>query len=336
MSMWDTFTTIRSGMSVGSASMPTSRVDWSSTPPSFTPGASSAPSSSIVTSAWIFSSRRTSRKSTWTHLVADRVVLAVLEDRRHGLLAADLHVEQGGAVHEQVAQLARADLQRDGVGVAGAVEHGGHEAGAPQPPGLAGPALGALFDCEGWTVAVCHAVGECRESMAMTEGERWTREQLELLLSRRFSPPAVAHFLAESQRRANAVRAERPELARQELRWALAGAGACLALPPRRRMLAWWALTCLMLDWHLGMLETEDGRPRPLGAADALTLARAGLAPAVLETPARSCRAAASPPTRSTASRPARSASPPGPGATSRGSPISASPPPCSRTIAWS
>jgi phosphatidylglycerophosphate synthase len=119
----------------------------------------------------------------------------------------------------------------------------------------------------------------------MTDGERWTREQLELLLSRRFSPSAVGRFLAASQRRANAVRAARPELARQEMRWALAGAGACLALPPRRQMLAWWALTCLMLDWHLGMLETEDGRPRPLGAADALTLARAWLVPAVLNDP---------------------------------------------------
>jgi len=121
--------------------------------------------------------------------------------------------------------------------------------------------------------------------MAITEGERWTREQLELLLSARFAPSAVAHFLADSQRRANAVRAARPELAGQELRWALAGGAACLALPPRRRMLAWWALACLMLDWHLGMLETEDGRPRPLGAADALTLARAWLVPAVLDNP---------------------------------------------------
>ena len=41
-------------------------------------------------------------------LVAHRVVLAVLEDRGDGLLAADLHVEQGRAVHQQVAQLARA------------------------------------------------------------------------------------------------------------------------------------------------------------------------------------------------------------------------------------
>ena len=64
MSMADTSTTIRSGMSVGSASMLISRVARSSTPPSLTPGASSMPSSSRATVAWIFSLRLTSRKST--------------------------------------------------------------------------------------------------------------------------------------------------------------------------------------------------------------------------------------------------------------------------------
>lgn len=127
--------------------------------------------------------------------------------------------------------------------------------------------------------------------MALTEGEQWTREQLELLLRRRFSPPAVAHFLAESQRRASDVRRRRPELARQELRWGLAGAiawatlAACGRRPFRARGLAWWGLACVMLDWHLGMLETDDGRPRPLGPADALTLARVWLAPAMLDEP---------------------------------------------------
>ncbi len=130
--------------------------------------------------------------------------------------------------------------------------------------------------------------------MPITEGEQWTREQLELLLGARFSPPAVARFLANSQRRANDVRRRRPELGRQGVRWGIAGAGAWSALavagpgPFRRRAgagLAWWALTCLMLDWHLGMLETEEGDPRPLGAADALTLTRVWLAPAVLEEP---------------------------------------------------
>ena len=40
-----------------------------------------------------------------------------------------------------------------------------------------------------------------------------------------------------------------------------------------------------MLDWHLGMVETLDGRPRELGAADALTLARAWLVPLAWERP---------------------------------------------------
>ena len=40
-----------------------------------------------------------------------------------------------------------------------------------------------------------------------------------------------------------------------------------------------------MLDWHLGMFETEEGRPRNLGPADALTLARAWLVPVALDAP---------------------------------------------------
>jgi len=49
---------------------------------------------------------------------------------------------------------------------------------------------------------------------------------------------------------------------------------------------AWWSLTWLMLDWHIGMLETQDGRARNLGPADACTLARVWLVPAVGDTPA--------------------------------------------------
>ena len=72
-----------------------------------------------------------------------------------------------------------------------------------------------------------------------------------------------------------------------------AGAWAALALagrePFRRRagaFAAWWALTWLMLDWHIGMVETEDGRERNLGAADACTLVRVWLVPAAADTPA--------------------------------------------------
>jgi hypothetical protein len=43
--------------------------------------------------------------------------------------------------------------------------------------------------------------------------------------------------------------------------------------------LAWWAACAAMLDWHLGMVEEEDGRPASLAAADACTLARAWLVP---------------------------------------------------------
>jgi hypothetical protein len=60
----DTSTWIASGMSVGSASMFSSRVICSSTPPSFTPGASSVPRNSTPTTAEIACLRSTRRKST--------------------------------------------------------------------------------------------------------------------------------------------------------------------------------------------------------------------------------------------------------------------------------
>ncbi|MEA2138484.1 MAG: hypothetical protein QOG56_1634 [Solirubrobacteraceae bacterium] len=78
-------------------------------------------------------------------------------------------------------------------------------------------------------------------------------------------------------------------------RWIGFGAGvwAALALarrePFRRRagaFAAWWALTWLMLDWHIGMLETADGRARDLGPADACTLVRVWLVPAAADAPA--------------------------------------------------
>lgn len=131
--------------------------------------------------------------------------------------------------------------------------------------------------------------------MARTEGERWAREELAALLAARFTPIAIGRFLLASQRRAGDVRARRPELGRQSRRWSAGGAALWAVLaaagvePFRERLragLAWWSLAAVMLDWHLGMVETEDGRPRPLGPADALTLARVWLAPVVLERPA--------------------------------------------------
>jgi phosphatidylglycerophosphate synthase len=140
-------------------------------------------------------------------------------------------------------------------------------------------------------------------STTTTGGERWTSEQLDALRAAGFSPTAVARFLGASRSRAAEVRAARPELTRQARTWtalgALAWAAPALAgaEPFRRRVrsgLAWWALTGLMLDWHLGMVETEDGRSRPLGPADACTLARAWLVPVAADSPtALVCGAAA-------------------------------------------
>jgi phosphatidylglycerophosphate synthase len=129
---------------------------------------------------------------------------------------------------------------------------------------------------------------------ALTEGERWAREELERLLAARFTPGAIARFLRASARRSAEVREQRPELARQSRRWMAAGAVAYLAVPGSRRSgLTWWAVTALMLDWHLGMFETADGQPRPLGPADALTLSRAWLVPLAARRPTPALCAAA-------------------------------------------
>lgn len=126
----------------------------------------------------------------------------------------------------------------------------------------------------------------------MTPGEEWIRVELGYLRARRYAPVAIAGFLAASQRRAAEVRRERPHLARRARTWEAGGAAAWIALacagrePYRRRLvegLCWWAVTSLMLEWHLGMVEGEDGTPRNLGPADALTLARAWLAPVIAD-----------------------------------------------------
>jgi hypothetical protein len=116
----------------------------------------------------------------------------------------------------------------------------------------------------------------------VTEGERWAREALAELASSRWRPAAVARFLVASQRRANLRRRERPDLARQARRWLLAGGLAYAPVRPPGAV-PWWTSVALMLDWHLGMVESEDGEPRPLGPADACTLLRAWLVPVVAQ-----------------------------------------------------
>lgn len=123
----------------------------------------------------------------------------------------------------------------------------------------------------------------------LTAGERWTRAELVRLRTAGWTPAAVSGFLVASTRRARDVRSERPQLARQARRWSVVGAVPWLLVPALRRRapagLASWGATALMLDWHLGMIETPDGRPRSLGPADAMTLVRAWLVPVAAHRP---------------------------------------------------
>jgi len=132
------------------------------------------------------------------------------------------------------------------------------------------------------------------ERLAPTDGELWAREQLALLRDAGYTPTATARFLAASQARAREQRAARPATARRMRTWIGVGAAAWAALAlarcapfagRTRSFVIWWALTWLMLDWHIGMLETEDGEPRNLGRADACTLLRIWLVPAAAAAP---------------------------------------------------
>ena len=130
----------------------------------------------------------------------------------------------------------------------------------------------------------------------LTKGERWTRTELAHLRAGRWAPRAWVGFLGAAQSRANQTRGRRPALARQERRWIAAGAGAWWLIAQRwpagpigragHRGLACWGCWAVMVDWHLGMLETPDGRAVGLGPPDALTLLRAWLIPAVAQRPA--------------------------------------------------
>ena len=70
---------------------------------------------------------------------------------------------------------------------------------------------------------------------ALTDGERWAREQLALLRDGGYTPRATARFLAASQRRAREQRAARPATARRMRAWIAAGAAAWAALALARR-----------------------------------------------------------------------------------------------------
>jgi phosphatidylglycerophosphate synthase len=130
-----------------------------------------------------------------------------------------------------------------------------------------------------------------RAQVGPTEGELWARELLDRLRARRFGARAWRDLLAESLRRSRIDRARRPAAVRQSRRWGAAGLVAAAPFGPRPA--AWWAAWWALVDWHVGMLETPGGEPRPLRAADALTLARLWAAPVVRRHPRPALVAAA-------------------------------------------
>jgi phosphatidylglycerophosphate synthase len=120
----------------------------------------------------------------------------------------------------------------------------------------------------------------------MTEGERWAGELLAELRAARFAPAGWRRFLGRSfERAAEQRRTHRRAHVQTVLLGALGlTAWATVALGGRPAVavagFAWWLLVVVMLDWHLGMIERADGSPLPgIGAANAVTLARAGAVP---------------------------------------------------------
>ncbi len=128
---------------------------------------------------------------------------------------------------------------------------------------------------------------------ALTEGERWTADALHELRRARYMPRAWRRFLRRSLERSGETRRARPRLTWQGRRWGVVGAvawlGACRLAAGREDLrfhplggLVWWAAVWQMLDWHLGMAEGGDGRPRDsLSPADAFSLVRFWLVPAI-------------------------------------------------------
>ncbi|RDI74029.1 CDP-alcohol phosphatidyltransferase [Gaiella occulta] len=120
----------------------------------------------------------------------------------------------------------------------------------------------------------------------MTEGERWALELLAELRAARFRPRAWARFLAAALERAALERRLHRRAHRQTLALTFTGLAAW-AVPAVLGHAAlglagagWLVATMLMVDWHLGMLETPDGRPLGrLGLANTVTVARGAAVP---------------------------------------------------------
>jgi phosphatidylglycerophosphate synthase len=120
----------------------------------------------------------------------------------------------------------------------------------------------------------------------VTEGEQWARELLGELRESRFSPSGWTRFFGDSFVRAHQQRRARRRADRDVAGLGVMGLAGCAAAAAAGRpalaavAAAWWLLVVLMLEAHLGMLETPDGRPlEHLGLANVLTLCRAAVAP---------------------------------------------------------
>ncbi len=111
----------------------------------------------------------------------------------------------------------------------------------------------------------------------------WTEEALASLRTAHYAPRAWARFLVASLRRARELRPLYPRAHRRLL--ALTGAGlavfVAVGLAGEAQLAAigaaWWLAGCLMVDWHLGLLDGDR-----LGVANTLTLLRAGTVPAIV------------------------------------------------------
>ncbi len=122
----------------------------------------------------------------------------------------------------------------------------------------------------------------------MTVGDAWTRELLAELRAARFSPAGWKRFFGSSLARAGEQRRSRPGARREALATAVLGLAAwavvAVAGHPVLAVVgaAWWLLVALMLWWHLGLLETPEGRSLDrLGLSNLVSLGRAAVIPAL-------------------------------------------------------
>ena len=155
ISISETSTTICSGIAVGSASTVTSRVTCSSTPPSRTPGALSAPSSSIADLRLDLLVEANLEAVEMGDVPAHRVMLLLLDHDGDGLGAVDLEVEKRLALREDRAKLASRNLE--GARLAAlAVDDTWHQAVPAQAAGCPRAEYLARRDLECGSV-LCHS-----------------------------------------------------------------------------------------------------------------------------------------------------------------------------------